>query len=193
MNSPESLKEINILKKQLSWGELPPFYHMIANSVAELEGIHAHGFEHPLKRLVNRQNWNLDRLNGKMDPNGEIQVERKPRLTLFRQFQDGNYEINCAPISQGGPVFVYAKGDPFIDFRVWDPATMGCILRLPKFPDFIVHAYRKGDEADRMLIKYTSDIIDSLLETLAEEVEIEEDKGQSIKDVLREIEDTLKK
>ncbi|UAA40340.1 hypothetical protein KIH87_08410 [Paraneptunicella aestuarii] len=193
MNSPESLKEINILKKRLSWGELPPFYHMIANSVAELEGIHTHGFEHPLKRLINRQNWNLDRLKGKMDLNGEIQVERKPKLTLYRKFHDGNYEIHCAPTSQGGPVFVYAKGDPFIDFRVWDPATMGCILRLPKFADFIVHAYRKGDEADRILIKYTSDIIDNLLTTLASEVDIEEYKGQSIKDVLSEIEDTLKK
>ena len=192
MSSPKTLKDINVLKKQLSWGELPPFYHMIANAVADLEGIHTHGFEHPLKKLVNRQNWNLDRLEGKIDENGEIHVSRKPKLTLYRKFQGQDYEIHCAPISDGGPVFVYTKGDPFIDFNVWDPASMSCIARLPKFADFIVYAYRDGDKADRMLIKYTSNIIELLLADLAKEIEIKEDKGQSIKEVIEEIEETLK-
>lgn len=186
-----TLKEINSLKKKISWGEIPPFFHMISTSIADLEGIHTHGFEHALKTLINRENWNLDRLEGKMNRDGEIVVSRKPQLALYKRFSNHDYEIQCAPISQGGPVMVYAKGDPFIDFRVWEPARMGNILRIPKFEEFIVHAYKKGDEADRSLIRYASRIIEDLLAQLAQEIEIIEDYGQSIKEIVQEIEGTI--
>lgn len=191
MTEELNLKEINGLKKKLSWGEIPPFFHMISTSLADLEGIHTHGFDHALKTLINRENWNLDRLNGKMDSSGEIIVNRKPQLALYRRFNNNDYEIQCAPISQGGPVFVYTKGDPFIDFRVWEPASMGNILRIPQFEEFIVHAYKKGDEADRLLIRYASDIIENLLAKLSQEIEIIEEYGQSIKDIIAEIEETI--
>ena len=37
--SNPTLKEINWYKKQINWGELPPFYHLVASSVSEAEGI----------------------------------------------------------------------------------------------------------------------------------------------------------
>lgn len=191
MTQPNTLKEINIIKKRLSWGEIPPFYHMISNAVADLEGIHTHGFDHPLKRLIDRQNWNLDRLDGIESAMGKITVQRKPRITLFSGFQEKSFEVHCAPISQGGPVFVYANGDPFIDFKVWDPGTMRCLFRLPHFKEFIAHAFAKGDEADQLLVNYTAQLVDELLDKLAIDIDIEERKGQSLPQIINEIQQSL--
>jgi hypothetical protein len=43
--SNPTLKDINWYKKQINWGELPPFYHLIASSVSESEVILEHGFD----------------------------------------------------------------------------------------------------------------------------------------------------
>lgn len=188
MTEQPSLKEISRFKKKINWGDLPPFFHMVSNSLADLEGIHTHGFDHALKRLVDRTNWNLERLGGRYNEQREIVVQRKPELTLFRHFNDTNYEIICAPISQGGPVTVFTKGDPFIDFKVWEPAAMSNIINLPSFAEFIVHAYQKGDEADRMLVRFAATTIDELLAKLAEDIAITEIKGQSIMEVVKDIE-----
>lgn len=186
-----TLKNIAILKRKLNWGELPPFFHMVSNSLADLEGVHTHGFEHSLKNLVNRNNWNLMRLKGTVTHLGDVRVARKPRITLYQRFHEQDFEIYCAPISQGGPVMVYAKGDPFIDFQVWDPARMSHIVRLPQFQEFIIYAYQTGDEADRMLVHFASNIIDILLQQLQTEIEINEFKGESLKQLITEIEKRL--
>jgi len=191
MRKALTLKDISTHKRKLNWGELPPFFHMVSNSLADLEGIHTHGFEHALKNLVNRENWNLERLNGMMNSRGEIRVGRKPQITLYQRFHEQDFEIYCAPITQGGPLMVYAKGDPFIDFRVWDPARMSNIVRLPQFQEFIVYAYQKGDEADRMLVHFASNIIDNLLLKLQAEIDINEFKGESLKTLIDEIEQRL--
>ncbi|MCY7294101.1 hypothetical protein [Alteromonas sp. a30] len=183
-----TLKEISNLKKKINWGELPPFFHMVSNSLADLEGIHAHGFDHALKRLIDRNNWNLERLEGHYNERREVVVKRKPEVILFSHFNKSDYEIGCAPMSQGGPVMVFTKGDPFIDFKVWEPATMSSIVRLPRFAEFIVYAYQKGDEADRMLINFAAQTIDNLLKILSDEVNIIEFKGQSILDLVKDIE-----
>jgi hypothetical protein len=62
--SNPTLKEINWYKKQINWGELPPFYHLVASSVSEAEGVLEHGFDNAVKQLINRRNWNLDILDG---------------------------------------------------------------------------------------------------------------------------------
>ncbi len=188
MTDQPTLKEISSLKKKITWGDLPPFFHMVSNSLADLEGIHTHGFDHALKRLVDRTNWNFERLGGGYNEQREVVVKRKPELTLFSHFHEGNYEIICAPITQGGPLTVFTKGDPFIDFKVWEPATMSHIVNLPHFAEFIVHAYQKGDEADRMLVRFAANTIDELIEKLAEDINITEIKGQSILDVVKDIE-----
>ena len=187
-----TLKDINAAKKRLNWGDIPPFYHMIANAVADLEGIHTHGFDHPLKRLIDRQNWNLQRLNGVTDEQGQIRVERKPKVHLFCGFYGGDYQVQCAPISDGGPVFVYTKGDPFIDFKVWDPGTMRSVFRLPQFKEFIVFGLTRGDEADSMLINYAAQLIDSLLHRLEKDIEIEQRRGQSLQDIIEEVSNAAK-
>ena len=70
--SNPTLKEINWYKKQINWGELPPFYHLVASSVSESEGILEHGFDNAVKSLINKRNWNLDLLDGYEDDFGEI-------------------------------------------------------------------------------------------------------------------------
>ena len=186
-----TLKNITTLKRKLNWGELPPFFHLVTNSLSDLEGVHTHGFEHALKNLVDRENWNLTRLQGKRTPLGDIRVARKPRITLYQRFHEQSFEIYCAPISQGGPVMVYAKGDPFIDFRVWDPSRMSQIVRLPQFQDFIVYAYQRGDKADRLLVHFASNTIDMLLQKLQMEIEIEQFRGESLKQLITEVEQRL--
>ena len=186
-----TLKDISTLKRKLNWGELPPFFHMVSNSLADLEGVHTHGFEHALKNLVDRENWNLTRLQGTRTLLGDIRVARKPRITLYQRFHEQDFEIYCAPISQGGPVMVYAKGDPFIDFLVWDPSRMSHIVRLPQFQQFIIYAYQRGDKADRLLVHFASNIIDMLLQKLQIEIDVDQYKGESLKQLITEVEQRL--
>ena len=80
--SNPTLKEINWYKKQINWGELPPFYHLVASSVSESEGILEHGFDNAVKSLINKRNWNLDLLDGYEDDFGEIHTKHKPRIAV---------------------------------------------------------------------------------------------------------------
>lgn len=187
----DNLKQINALKKQLNWGELPPFYHMIANAMADLEGIHTHGFDHALKRVTDRRNWNLRRLDGEELPTGEIIVHKKPQLAIYRRVLEKSYEIQCMPHVDGLPVVGYQKGHREIDFKIWDPATMSCLIRIPNFAEFIVYAYQKGDEADRMMVHFASLTIEKILDKFREEIEIISDKGLSIEQTVEEIEDKI--
>ena len=51
-----SLKDINAFKKQINWGELPAFYHLVAQSLGESEGLLSHGFDNAAKRIIDQRN-----------------------------------------------------------------------------------------------------------------------------------------
>lgn len=188
MSIQPSLKEIMNYKKRLNWGELPPFFHMIANSLSDVGGMNVHGFDNAFKRIVKRSNWNLQRLGGRETYSGEIIVERKPELTVHRRFVGNNYEIHCMPEVDDEPVVLYRKKDD-IDFKVWDPSTMQCLVKLNDFSEFIRYAFTKGDEADMLLVKHASALTEQVLLDLSEDIQITGLKGYSIKKLMQRIEE----
>lgn len=122
--SNPTLKEINWYKKQINWGELPPFYHLVASSVSESEGVLEHGFDNAVKQLIDRRNWNLDILDGFEDDLGEIHTKHKPRIALHQVFTDRGFELWALPYAKDIIVDQYIKDNRFMEFRVWDPHSM---------------------------------------------------------------------
>lgn len=182
-----TLKEINTYKKRLNWGEMPPFFHLVSTSLSEVEGYGIHGFDNPIKRLTDRSNWNLNRLNGRETISGEIFVERQPEVAVQRRFAGKNYEIHCYPLIDDEPVMEYRKNNVNIDFKIWDPASMQCLIKLPDFIEFMQYTYTRGDEADKLLVEFASDLLDNTLRRLNEEVKIISLKGSSIKSIIERI------
>jgi len=175
-----SLKDINHFKKELNWGELPPFYHMVANSLAELEGIDQHGFDNALKRIVDKRNWNLDLLGGYQKPSGEIVVERKPRLAIYRLYTVRGYEVHCFPLAKDKEVDQYTKDHPMMEFSLWDPHSMRNLINVAKLKEFVIFASTKGDKADQALVKHAHKVTEGVINTLAQHVEIVKDEGNNI-------------
>ena len=187
MEEQPTLKAINQKKKNMNWGEIPPFFHMISNALSDLEGMRVHGFDNPFKRIVKRTNWNLSRLGGERKPSGEVSVARKPELVVHRRFVGNNYEVHCMPEIKGEPLAFYKRNDPNIDFEVWDPSTMQCLIKLPEFVEFIRFAYTRGDEVDKQLVEYASYTVDKILRELATEIEIKGLKGYSIEHIVERV------
>lgn len=182
-----TLKEINTYKKRLNWGEMPPFFHMISNSLSDVQGLNVHGFDNSFKRLIDKSNWNMRRLRGSELMSGEIQVERQPEIAVLRKFASKNYEVHCFPLINDEPVVLYTKNSSEIDFKVWDPSTMQVLIKLPDFYGFIEYAYTRGDEADKLLVEFASDLIDNTLRELNEEVKVIALRGPSIKNLIQQI------
>lgn len=189
MHERVTLKSINQEKKNLTWGEIPPFFHLVSSAIAEMEGMNIHGFDNPYKQIIKRSNWNLRRLGGEKKLSGDIVVERKPELMIHRRFVGNNYEIHCMPQIDDEPVVTFTKNNPKIDFDVWDPSTMQCLIKLPDFIEFIRYAFTRGDDVDKKLVKYASLTIDNILKDLATEIEIVGLKGYSIKNIIERIEE----
>lgn len=188
MEEKLTLKAITQKKKNLNWGEIPPFFHMVSNTLADLEGLNVHGFDNAFKRIIKKNNWNLSRLQGEEKLSGEVVVSRKPELIIHRRFVGNNYEVHCMPEVDGEPVIQYRKNDPKIDFQVWDPSTMQCLIKLPDFIEFIRHAYTRGDDVDKLLVRYAAMTVDNILRELATEIEIKGLKGYSIKHIVERVE-----
>lgn len=175
-----SLKDINRLKKELNWGELPPFYHMVANSLAELEGINQHGFDNALRRITDKRNWNLDALNGTELPGGEIQVVNAPRLALYRLYTVRGYEVHCFPYAKYKEVDQYIKDHPLMEFRVWDPHTMRNLINVAKLKEFFIFAMHRGDKADKALVRHAHKVTESVINTLKKQLNVVKDEGHNI-------------
>jgi len=184
-----SLKAISQERKSSNWGEIPPFFHLVASSIADLEGMNVHGFDNAFKRLVKRNNWNLNRLGGEELLSGKITVERKPKLVVHRRFVGNNYEVHCMPEIDDEPVVLFSKNNPKIDFKVWDPSTMQCLIKLPDFIEFIRFAFTRGDEIDQKLVRYAALTVDNILKDLATEIDIVGLKGYSINHIIERIEE----
>jgi hypothetical protein len=184
-----TLKAITQKKKNMNWGEIPPFFHMVSNTLSDLEGISVHGFDNAFRRIIKKNNWNLNRLRGERKLGGEVSVARKPELVVHRRFVGNNYEVHCMPEVNGEPVVLYKRDDPNIDFEVWDPSTMQCLIKLPDFIEFIRFAYTRGDEIDKLLVMHASNTVDKILLELATDIEIKGLKGYSIKHIVERVEE----
>ncbi|KMT66550.1 hypothetical protein [Catenovulum maritimum] len=176
-----TLKDINKYKKQMNWGELPSFYHMMSSSVSELESLQTMGFDNALNRICKKTNWNLDLLGGYIDDHNIIHVEKKPRLALYQVITDRGFEIHCFPYAKTKEIDQYVKGHRLMEFETWDPGTMKMLCRVNQMHKFIDFYFERGDAADRALILYAIKSVEKLIDYMREHVEVVKVDGVSIK------------
>ncbi|WP_440053415.1 hypothetical protein ACSLBF_10830 [Pseudoalteromonas sp. T1lg65] len=176
-----TLKEINWYKKQINWGELPPFYHLVASSISESEGVLHHGFDNAVKRLLDKRNWNLELLGGYEDDNGVIFCERKPLIKLHQVFTDRGFELWAFPMAKDTVIDSYIKDNRFMEFRVWDPHSMKLLLRFNQLHKFIPFYFERGDLADKALILHAHKVLHKIVAFLEKELNVVTLDGVSIK------------
>lgn len=177
-----TLKEINWYKKQINWGELPPFYHLVASSVSESEGILDHGFDNAVKQLIDPRNWNLDLLGGHETDLGEIVCKQKPRIALHQSFTDRGFELWAYPYAKDVMVDQYIKDNRFMEFKVWDPHTMKNLIRFNQLHKFIAFYFERGDKADKALILHAHKVAHKIITFLQRELNVVKLDGVTIKD-----------
>lgn len=187
VNKLANLKEINALKKQLNWGEIPAIYHMVSSSLSELNGILSHGFDSNYKTILDRNTWNLPPLNGFRNSNGHIQVKIKPKLVLCHEYNDMGYELHCYPIVNGERINHRLVGEHTGPFQTWVPESMRILFRINSLVAFSIFTYQNGDEADRALVKFANNLVEKLINILCESFEIIEVEGYNIAEFYQEI------
>jgi hypothetical protein len=178
-NAP-SLKEINALKKQLNWGEIPAIYHMASISIGDIDGILSHGFDSAYKRLLNKNLWNLKLLGSTKDQHGQIQVTNKPKIMLKHVFNETHFELHCFPVIADGYVKTKVKNNAQCPFIEWSPERMQMLFRLSNFINFMVYTVQKGDEADIALIRFAHFKVEYLIDYLRQFFDIVKVKGKTI-------------
>jgi YD repeat-containing protein len=176
-----TLKDINWYKKQINWGELPPFYHMVAQSLGESEGFLTHGFDNAIKRIIDKRNWNLQLLKGYIDNANVIHCENKPRLAIYQVFTDRGFELHALPYAKDSEIDQYVKGNRLMEFNLWDPMTMRMVLRINQLHKFISFYFEHGDEADFALILYSHKLVNAVIEFLQKHVQVTKIDGVSIR------------
>ncbi len=184
-----TIKDINAYKKKINWGEIPAFFHIIANAVAEAEGFINYGFDNAYKRIVNRHNWNYENLG--VDPSVDIQkvdhIEliqplKKPRICLYHVFNSKGYELIALPYLKDILIDEYRSGDADMEFKVWDPSHMKVLVRVAQLHKFFVFNKKNGDEADMALIVHAYNVVNQIISMLQQEVNVCAIKGMSIKE-----------
>lgn len=190
--SNPTTKDINIYKKKINWGEIPAFFHLISNAVAESEGFISHGFDNAYTKIVDRRNWNYRHLGvepsidiNKLDHIELIQPLRKPRICLYHVFNRQGYELIALPYLKEITVDEYRSGDPNMDFNVWDPSQMKVLVRIPQLHKFISFNNKNGDKADMALIIHAYNVVNNMTDMLKQEVDVHAVKGMSIKDAYK--------
>ncbi|MBH0050838.1 hypothetical protein [Pseudoalteromonas sp. SWYJZ19] len=181
--SNPTLKEINWFKKQINWGELPPFYHLVASSISESEGILDHGFDNAVKQLIDKRNWNLDLLEGHEDSLGVIHTKHKPRIALYQVFTDRGFELWAQPYAKDVIVDQYIKNNRFMEFRVWDPHSMKNLIRISQLHKFIGFYFERGDKADKAIILHAHKVVHKIITFLQRELNVVKLDGVTIKEL----------
>lgn len=176
-----TLKHINLFKKTLNWGELPPFYHMVAQSLGESEGLLTHGFDTALKKIVDKRNWNVELLGGHIDKDGTIHCEGKPRIAIYQMFTDRGFELHAFPYAKSKEIDQYVKDNRLMEFRIWDPHDMKILLRINQLHKFIDFYFQRGDDADKALIIYAFKSVHKVIKFLERELNVVKVDGVSIR------------
>ncbi|NVK24459.1 MAG: hypothetical protein HWE10_06000 [Gammaproteobacteria bacterium] len=184
-----TMKDINLYKKKINWGEIPTFFHLIANAVAEAEGFVTYGFDNAYTKIIDRKNWNYDNLGipDEVDVNSvdhieQIEPVRKPRICLYHIFNVNGYELIALPYVRNTVIDEYRKYDENMDFKIWDPSQMKSLVRITQFHKFIAMNIKSGDDADMALIKHAHNVVNNIIEHLKQNVQVEKIKGMTIKD-----------
>lgn len=186
-----TLKDINRLKKDHNWGELPAFYHMVSSAVAELESIESHGFDNALKKICNKDNWNPRLLGGRENRNFVLEFDKKPRIAIYRAFTERGYEVHCFPYARDMEVDQFVREHPLMEFKVWDPGTMRLLYRIPQLQMFIIHVFQHEDPADKALVFYAHKLAEQAIQILQERVNVVKIEGESIMEHYEKIRDQV--
>ncbi|AWB65191.1 hypothetical protein C2869_01450 [Saccharobesus litoralis] len=196
INRPElpenpKVKDINKYKKQLNWGDMPAFYHLVSSSVSELESLGAMGFDNALKRILNKHNWNLEALGGYIDDNNEVHADKKPRLALYQVFTERGFEIHCFPLAKNKEIDQYVRGHRLMEFNTWDPGTMRLLCRINQLHQFIAFYFQSGDKADRALIDYAGKLVHKVISYMQKHIDVVKVDGVTIEDFMKQQEKLL--
>ena len=175
-----TLKDVNALKKKITWGDVPAIYHLVSSSLGDLDGILIHGFDSAYKRLFNPDTWNLPLLEASKDQQGHLTVKYKPKIMLRHEYNDMGYELHCYPVLHGET----QASSPFIN---WTPESMQMLFRINSLVTFSVYSYQSGDDADAALVRFAYHKVENLISTLAESFQIIEVKGYNIAQFYQEI------
>jgi hypothetical protein len=176
-----SIKDINAFKKQINWGELPAFYHLVAQSLGESEGVLSHGFDNAAKRIIDQRNWNLTVLGGYVDNANMIHCENKPRIALYQRFTARGFELQALPYAKESEIDQYVKGNRLMEFLLWDPVSMRLVLRINQLQQFISFYFEHGDDVDFALIQHAHQTVDKVIMFLRQQVNIVKVDGVSIR------------
>lgn len=166
-----------------------PFFHIISNAVAEVEGFITYGFDNAYKRITNRRNWNYDLLGvdpsidlSKVDHIEQLTPLKKPRVCLYHVFNTNGYELLALPFVKDTVIDEYRKDDPNMEFTCWDPSEMKTLVRITQLHKFIAFNIKSGDDADMALIIHAHHVVNKVIDMLEQEVDVSRIKGMTIKD-----------
>ena len=188
-NLPDNatVKDINALKKRINWGEIPAFFHLVANSIAEAEGFINYGFDNAYKRIVDRRNWNYDKLGvadeldlSKIDHIELVEPLRPPNICLYHVFSSTGYELLAFPYVNDTMVDEYRRDDKNMEFKVWDPSQMKVLVRITQLHKFIAFTLKNGDDGDTALVIHAHLVVNKIIKMLEQEMTIKEVKGMTI-------------
>jgi hypothetical protein len=180
-------KEINAMKKRINWGEIPAFFQLVSSSIAEAEGFIQYGFDNAYKRIVDRRNWNFDKLG--LPPGiklsevmnfNEIEPLTRPRICLYHVFSPQGYELLAFPYVNGTMIDQFRRDDRNMEFSLWDPTQMKVLVRINQFHKFIAMTLSKGDDADIALVLHANNVVNKMIQMLSKEVKLTEVKGMTI-------------
>ncbi|SEL04691.1 hypothetical protein SAMN05216262_10550 [Colwellia chukchiensis] len=176
-----SLKEINAYKKKLNWGEIPSIYQLAMSAISDMDSLMTHGFDSPYKQLLDKNNWNKAYYDNHAEPS------LKPKIMLYHDYSEQDYELHCYPIINNEPVSQVQVNNPQCPFIQWLPKTMQMLFRLNSLIPFIVYTFQKGDKADYALLRFTHQRVEELINLLTQSFDIVEIKGYSIAEFCQEI------
>jgi len=188
-NLPDNatVKDINTFKKRINWGEIPAFFHLVANSIAEAEGFINYGFDNAYKRIVDRRNWNYEKLGvaGDVDINKIDHIElaeplSPPRICLYHVFSNMGYELLAFPYVNDTMIDDYRRDDKNMEFKVWDPSQMKTLVRITQLHKFIAFTLKNGDDADTALVIHAHLVVNKMIDMLSKEMDVQEIKGMTI-------------
>jgi len=183
-----SLKEINILKKKISWGDFSAIYYLFSSSLSELDGILSDGFDSPYKTILDRNTWNLQALKGHRDSDGKIHVGIKPQIVLTHHYNELGYELLCTLIIDGERITHPLIREYSCPFQTWLPDSMSRLFRISNLVAFSIYTYQGGDDADLALVEYAYLLVEKLITILSESFDIVEVEGCNIAEFYQEIE-----
>jgi len=188
LSKKPSLKEINNLKKKITWGDVPAIYRLVSSSISELNGILSHGFDSSYKQILDRNTWNLQALQGHRNSDGKIHVGIKPQIVLTHHYNEIGYELHCTPVIDGERIHHALIREHTSPFQVWLPDSMSRLFRINNLVAFSIYTYQSGDEADLALIKYSYQLVEKLINILSKSLDIIDIEGYNIDEFYQELE-----